>query len=182
MTPDLARRLARAYDSLPKLNTGVAGVADVAGVAAVARYARKPQQLRPLRPLRAKTDKAEKRASEGVAAALDGVADAIEERKALLSCPEIYRDAFARLNHQKPFSVSAEEWNRVVNDAGLFFDAWGKEAADLEWTAGDLLDVPREGRAGGLIWHLCGEHVAALGPDHARLSDGRVIMRGEGNQ
>ena len=176
MTPDLARRLARVY---PSLSTAATGVAGVAGVAAVARYASKPQQLRPLRPLRAKTGKEEKVEGERVAAVLDAVAEAIEERKALLSCPETYRDAFARLNHQKPFAVTSKAWERAVNDAGLFFDAWGKEVANFGWTAGDLLDVPRAGCGGGLIWNLAGERVEALGADHARLGDGRVIMRRE---
>ena len=177
MTPDLAARLARAYPSL----IDATGVAGVAGVAAVAGYARKPEQLRPLRPLRAKSDKAEKEGGEPVAAALDPVADAIEERRALIAdtCPAPYADVFARLNHQKPLAVSVEQWERAANDAGLFLDAWGTLAEEMQWTAGDLFDVPREGRAGGLVWRLGGERVEALGPDHARLADGRTIGRGE---
>ena len=176
MTPDLAKRLARIFPSLSTAATGVAGVADVA---VVARYARKPQQLRPLRPLRAKIDKRGNEKGEAVAAALDAVADAIEERRAIIAetCPEPYAYAFARLNHYKPVAVSAGEWERAVNDAGLFLDTWGALAADLQWLAGDLFEVPRMSRAGGLIWQARGARVEALSADHAHLADGRTIIR-----
>jgi len=107
--------------------------------------------------------------------------DVIEERRAIIAetCPAPYADTFARLNHQKPFTVSTAEWSLAVNDAGLFLDKWGTLAADMQWSTGDLFDVPREGRPGGLIWRLRGERVEALGWDNARLSDGRTIMRGE---
>ena len=178
VTPDLAKRLARAY---PGLSMPATGVAHVAGVAAVARYAGKPQKLRPLRPLRAEIDKGAKAEGEGVAKALDGVADAIEERIAIVSqtCPAPYVDTFARLSHQKPFAVSAEEWACAVNNAGLFLDAWGALTAELKWMAADLFDVPRDDRPGGLVWRLNGERVDMLGAGHARLSDGRMIVKVE---
>ncbi len=176
MTPELAKRLARIFPSLSVAATGVAGVA---GVAEVARYARKPQQLRPLRPLRVEIDKKGNERGEAVAAALEDVADAIEERRAIIAetCPALYADAFARPNHQKPFAVSTEEWERSLNDAGLFFDAWGTLAAEMRWTVGDLFDVPRDGSAGGLFWQLKGERVEALGPDHICVTGGRTIRR-----
>lgn len=178
MTPDLAKRLARVYPGLTIPATGVAHVADVAEVAS---YARKPQQIRPLRPLRLENDKGAKPEWEGVAAPLDAVADAIEERIAIVSetCPAPYADAFARLNHQKPFPISSVEWLRVANDAGRFLDAWGTLAAELQWSAGDLFDVANMNGPGGLVWQLRGERVEALGADHARLGDGRTIMRNE---
>ena len=178
MTPDLAKRLARVFPSLSVAATGVAGVA---GVAEVARYVRKPQQLRPLRPLRLEIDKRGSEKDETAAAPLDPVADAIKERRAIIAdnCPAPYADIFARLNHQRPLAVSTQEWDCAVNDAGLFLDAWGALAVEFEWTAGDLFEVPREGRPGGLIWQAKGEHVEALGADHARLADGRTIIRSE---
>jgi hypothetical protein len=42
-----------------------------------------------------------------------------------------------------------------------------------------LFDLPRDGRPGGLVWQLTGERVEALGVNHARLSDGQEVMRGE---
>jgi hypothetical protein len=49
----------------------------------------------------------------------------------------------------------------------------------MEWSAGELFDVPRDSRSGGLIWQLTGERVTALGEDRARLADGRTIRRRE---
>jgi len=60
----------------------------------------------------------------------------------------------------------------------VFLDGWGADAAAMEWTAGELFDVPRGGRPGGLVWQLKGERVDALGEDRVRLADGRTIKRG----
>src|SRR5277367_904704 len=183
MTPEMRKRLALVF---PGLSTSVTGAAGVTGVTDPARYARKPQQLRQLRPLRlenGKTGKAENEASRGVTAGvtatLDAEADAIEERAALVSeaCPAPYADTFARLNHQKPITVSDAQWSRALDDAGRFLDDWGAEAAAMQWGAGELFDVPREGRPGGLVWQLRGERVEALGADHARTENGRTIER-----
>ena len=183
MTPEMRKRLALVF---PGLSTSVTGVAGVTGVTDPARYARKPQQLRQLRPLRlenGKTGKAENEASRGVTAGvtatLDAEADAIEERAALVSeaCPAPYADTFARLNHQKPITVSDAQWSRALDDAGRFLDDWGAEAAAMQWSAGELFDLPRDGRPGGLVWQLQGERVEALGADHVRLGDGRTVER-----
>src|SRR5271163_4790220 len=175
MTPEIAKRLALAYPGLSIPATGVVGVA---GVADVSRYVRKPQEIRQLRPLRHEIDKGGKEGSQavaaGVATTLDAEADAIEERAAIISetCPVPYADTFVRLNHQKPMAVSDAQWSRALDDAGRFLDAWGAEAAALQWNAGDLFDVPHEGQPGGVVWQLKGERVDALGADHVRLSDG----------
>lgn len=105
--------------------------------------------------------------------------DAIEERAALCAdaIPAIYLDAWARLNHQKPASVSDAEWRQALNDGALFLDAWGAEAAQYGWTAGDLFSIPAGCRPGGLVWFLTGALVEAFGRDRARLTDGRTIER-----
>jgi hypothetical protein len=105
--------------------------------------------------------------------------DAIEERAALAadSVPGCYLTAWARLNCQKPTSVSEAEWRLALDDGGRFLDAWGADAATMRWTAGELFDVPRNRGTGGLIWLLAGERVTALGEDRARLADGRTIKR-----
>ena len=95
------------------------------------------------------------------------------------SVPGLYLDAWARLNCQKPARVSEAEWRLALDDGGRFLDAWGTLAAEMQWSAGDVFDVPREGGPGGLVWRLGGERVETLGPDHARFADGRTIMRGE---
>ena len=167
----------------PPVSIPATGEADVASVADVSRYVRKPQEIRQLRPLRHEIDKRGKTGSKavaaGVAATLDTEADAIEERAAIISetCPAPYADTFARLNNQKPLAVSDADWRQAFDDAGRFLDTWGADAATLQWAAGDLFDVPREGRPGGLAWQLRGQRVGALGEDHARLDDGRFIKR-----
>ena len=104
-----------------------------------------------------------------------GTVDAIEERAGLTAdrVPSVYLDTWARLNCQKPASVSETEWRLALDDGGQFLDAWGSEAADMGWTPGELFDV-----TAGLVWRLAGERVEAIGAEHVRLSDGRTIARG----
>jgi hypothetical protein len=180
MSPELAKRLALVFPAAAIKKTGVTGVA---GVADVTRYAQKPEQLRQLRLPRHQGDKAGKMKSEGVTAhvssqvALDR--DAIEERAALAaeSVPACYLDAWAHFQCQRPLSLAESEWWQAIDDAGLFLDAWGANAAAMLWGSGELFDVPHEGRPGGLVWQLKGCRVSALGTDKARLADGRTIMR-----
>jgi hypothetical protein len=106
-------------------------------------------------------------------------ADAVEERAAMAadSVPAIYLDAWARLQVQRPLSVTEDDWRSAVDDAGLFLDAWSEHAASMGWDTCDLFDVPRQGRSGGLIWQLRRERVDALGEDHARTAAGQIIER-----
>jgi hypothetical protein len=100
--------------------------------------------------------------------------DPIEERAGLAAdgVPAVYLDAWARLNCRKPASVPEAEWRLALNAGGLFLDAWGPDAAALGWTPGTLFDV-----TAGLVWQLAGERVETLGPDHARLGDGRTLQQ-----
>ena len=182
MSPEITKRLARVF---PIAVTQKSAVADVAPVADVARYAWKPPELQPLQPLHIECGEAGKKTREAVAAhvasPLAPDRDAIEERAGLAadSVPACYLDAWARLNHQKPARVSEPEWRLVLDEGGRFLDAWGAEAATMRWTAGELFDVPRDGRPGGIVWQLKGERVDALGEDRARLEVGRTIKRGK---
>jgi hypothetical protein len=105
--------------------------------------------------------------------------DDIEQRIAMAagSVPECYLDGWARLQFQRPSAVEEAEWRGAVDDAGIFLDHWGADAETLQWTPGELLDVPRPGLTGGLIWSLKGARVDVLGLDHARFSDGRQFRR-----
>jgi hypothetical protein len=103
----------------------------------------------------------------------DSDAAAIEERAGLADrVPAVYRDAWARLNVQRPRGVSEEKWRLALDDGGLFLDEFGSEAASLGWTPDEIFD-----KWIGILWQLKGERVEALGPDDADLSHGRIIRR-----
>lgn len=105
--------------------------------------------------------------------------DFVEERAALAadSVPTRYLDGWARLQCQRPFSIDSRVWRRAIDDAGLFLDAWGADAAAMRWRSGELFGAPGEGRTGGLVWRLRGARVEQLGPAFAILSDGRSVER-----
>jgi hypothetical protein len=180
MRTDLAARLRRAMRGEAIAETGVTGVSGVTGRTGLRP---KPLQLRQLRPLRLEREDGRKREKEGVSspvtAPLADDLDAIEERAALAAdrAPACYLDAWARLQCQRPVSIDLDAWRLATDDGGQFLDAWGADAAAMHWSAGDLFDVPRAGRRGGLVWQLNGEHVTALGETQARLADGRTIKR-----
>ena len=182
MTPELAKRLALIFPTAASQRTGVACVA---GDADATRYASKTPELRQLRPLRHEIGNAGETTNEGVAAhvapPLAPDADAIEERAALAAdcVPACYLYAWARFQCQRPFSVDPDAWQRAINDAGLFLDGWGAEAAASGWTAAALFDVPRDGRPGGIVWRLAGGRVEAVAAHQVRLSDGRSLRRRE---
>ena len=105
----------------------------------------------------------------------------IEERASLAAerVPGCYLGAWARLQCQRPSNATEEAWRRAIQDAGRFLDAWGADAETMQWTPGELVDAPRNGRPGGLVWQLKGELVQALGEHRARLASGRTIVRSE---
>lgn len=95
---------------------------------------------------------------------------AVEERAGMASdrIPHVYRDIWARLNHQQPCGVSEEQWRHALDDGGLFLDAWGDRAAALQWTPDNFLS---------LVWRLAGQQVEQLEADHAATNLGRTIKR-----
>ncbi len=100
----------------------------------------------------------------------EAVAGAIEERAALSAecVPELYLDGWARLNHQRPLTVTEATWHQALDDGGRFLDAFGELAAAWKWTPGD-------GKPGGLIWQIDGREVEALGSDFVRFNDGEIF-------
>jgi hypothetical protein len=96
--------------------------------------------------------------------------------------PEAYAKAFAAIQAHPPADVPRHRWDMFVNDAGLFLDAWGLQAARLGWTVADLLGLDalkpmeRYDRQ-GLLWMLHGERVVALTSGEARFSGGLAYYR-----
>jgi hypothetical protein len=179
MRPDMLARLRR-------IMGGGAPVTPSAPVTVTLRIQPNSLRLQRYAVTMQKKDVGERQA-ENVGAILAGagpdVAE-IDERAGIASdsVPALYLDTWARLNCQKPASVSEAEWRLALDDGGRFLDAWGEDAAATEWSAGELFDVPRAGQPGGLVWRLKGEGVNALGEDSARLADGRVIPRAAGER
>lgn len=96
--------------------------------------------------------------------------------------PLIYATAFAQIQAHPPADVPMPRWDMFVNDAGLFLDAWGKQAARLGWTSGGLFGLhPTAGLnrhdVTGLCWTLKGDRVIALTSTEARLSGGLAYYR-----
>jgi hypothetical protein len=179
MKADLATRLRRSMrgESIPK--TGVAGVTDVAGVSATCDNS---LQLQWLRPLRLENDKLANNVVRGVSAHVTGPPDPDEAERAAIGIelggvPLAYADAWARLQCQKPMAVSDDERRQAIDDAALLLDQWGSLAVEFQWSPGDLFDVPRDGKPGGLVWFLKGEAVRALGHTHAITESGRDFLR-----
>jgi len=134
----------------------------------------KTPRVTPATPATPKNDGRGNENEENATADAGALLDAIEERAGLAAdrVPAAYLDAWARLDHQKPFDVTEAQWWQAVHDGGRFLDARGSEAAEAEWTPSELFDV-----TAGLVWRLAGASVDAIGADHVHLSDGRMIRR-----
>ena len=55
--------------------------------------------------------------------------------------PIIYASEFARLQAHPPAEVPRDRWDQFINDAGLFFDRWGKQAEALGWRPDELFGL-----------------------------------------
>ena len=114
----------------------------VTGVGVFPRFCHLRRRLRRM-PIGPEIDEAER---EAIAIELGGV-------------PIIYASEFARLQAHPPAEVPRDRWDQFINDAGLFFDRWGKQAEALGWRADELFGLDpiapmaRYDRM-GLIWML----------------------------
>jgi hypothetical protein len=96
--------------------------------------------------------------------------------------PEAYAKALAAIQAYPRADVPRHRWDMFVNDAGLFLDVWGLQAARLGWPPADLFGLnPNASMARydnmGLFWMLKGQRVVALTLTEARLSDGLAYYR-----
>ena len=157
--------------------TGVSAVVAV-GVYPIAPEPQQPQQPQPKRQRGDALDLARQPQEPQPSAmwSVEMAAD-IEERAGLAAdtVPPAYLDSWARHQIRRPSAIAEDEWRRAVNDAGLFLDEWGGQAAEIGWTAGELFDVPRDGKPGGLIWFIEGERIEAFGEQLARTDSGRIF-------
>jgi hypothetical protein len=86
--------------------------------------------------------------------------------------PPRYTHAWNDLLSQCPAGVKPFFWETAIYDSAALFGCWGAELARLGWTPGNLFDVPHDDKPGGLVWHLLGERVLALGPERAFTETG----------
>ena len=103
----------------------------------------------------------------------------VEERAALAadSVPTNYLDAWARLQCQRPPSIAESDWQRAIDDAGRFLDAWGATRRRCNGRRPNC-SAFRAKAVRRPLWQLKGERVTALDKDRAQLADGRTISRG----
>jgi hypothetical protein len=113
----------------------------------------------------------------------------IDERAAIAihdgGIPEIYAEAFARLQTAQPIWVDHSRWLQAINDVGRFLDQWGGEAERLQWTADDLFRKPVRMRAPigncGLCWAMSGRDVILIEDSSVTLSDGLALGKPSSN-
>jgi hypothetical protein len=97
----------------------------------------------------------------------------IEERAGIADgVPAVYRDAWARLCHQKPVDVSEAEWRQALDDGGCFLDAFGQKAGQLGWSPRELFAV-----SAGVVWRLAGKRVLGVGTYRVLLEGGEGLDR-----
>lgn len=107
-----------------------------------------------------------------------GIGDDLEEREAMAlegGVPSVFAQMFAALQVARPASVDEQRWYEAINDIGIFLDGWGHTAAQLSWTARDIIGPQFTSRA--LAWALQGARVVSLTRATACLSDGRTFTR-----
>jgi hypothetical protein len=120
--------------------------------------------------------------------ALSDVYD-LDERAAIAiydgAIPELYADAFARLQVAQPIGVPHSQWLLAIDDAGRFLDQWGNVAEQLQWSAQDIFKMPAaplaatlpaDLRTVGLCWVIHGQKVAALDVHSATVGDRRILL------
>lgn len=110
-----------------------------------------------------------------------GIADNIpecpdlDERQAIAEVEggilPLYSAGFACLQLTPPAGLSVPRWLQVVDDAGRFLDAFGRQAQAMGWRADDLF------RPDGLVQTLQGVHITKITTTTAVLSDGRTFKR-----
>jgi hypothetical protein len=85
-----------------------------------------------------------------------------------------FEKAFRDFCQQCPPGVTMRLWQAAAYVAATLFGMWGTQLTALGFMPGDMLDIPRDGKEGGLAWFMRGTPVMALGKGMAQLRDGRI--------
>jgi hypothetical protein len=103
------------------------------------------------------------------------------ERAAIIEAngvPREWAEGLAVLDTmQRPVGYSPSRWAQVVNDAAMFLDRWGRQAAALGWRALDVFGVNPDAPetrydCAGLVPLLQGRSIIAITADTARIDCG----------
>lgn len=99
----------------------------------------------------------------------------IQERAGMAAegIPSAYLDAWANFQCAPSRLTSADAWQQAIEDAGLLLDHWGERLAEYDWPSASIFGL------GGLAWHIQGEVVSAVGPEHAIIAGDRIFDRRE---
>lgn len=111
--------------------------------------------------------------------------DTFQERTAIIQAnglPREWAEGFALLcTMPRPSLYTAEAWQSIVDDAGVFLDRWGRQAACLGWQAHEVFGVHSKAPnhrydAMGLIVLLQGRPVTAITAETARVDCGAGVF------
>ena len=114
--------------------------------------------------------------------------EAFEERAAIVEegagVSRAWAEAFAVLDLcSRPPACSDARWRQIIDDAGLFLDRFGNEAAQLGWEAIDVFGIPpndlgTDPRPTGLVPLIRGGSVEAIRRDRAtvRMPSGGLLV------
>lgn len=113
------------------------------------------------------------------------LSDDFEERAAIVAEGAKVRPAwaeeFARLCvAPRPSRISAKDWQRIVDDGGVFLDRWGSKADELGWGPLDCFGIiksldgsnrplPEIGQRTGLVLLIGGGEVISIAEDRATI-------------
>lgn len=89
--------------------------------------------------------------------------------------PKEWARAFAKLQFiDRPEQYRPEEWEQVLNDAGLFADKWASQAIKLGWSILDVFAIHKSGNrrrldGEGAILSIRGSKVVAITADNVMI-------------
>lgn len=99
--------------------------------------------------------------------------DAFAERASIIEAngmPHEWAVTFAKLDTMpRPASIKPERWQQIVDDAGRFLGAWGRQAAALGWNAVECFHPLR-----GFVSLIEGDAVTAITATTAAITQNNL--------